>query len=441
MTCVFLWYELFFFFFCVCVCVCFLCYEPCFFLCFFVIWIVFFFVLFFCGMIFFCAFLWYELCIFLCLFFVVWIVFFFGAFFVVWIVFFLVLFLVVWIVFFFAFLWYELCFFLCFFLWYKLFFFLCFCGMNCVFLCFFLWYELCFFLAFFVAWVVFFLCFFFWCFLAIENKLDNSFPSQFQGRTGWKHAWFVFFFFLCLFLWYELCFFFFVCFFFLWYELCFFLVLFLWYELCFLWYELCFFFVLFFCGMNCVFFCAFFLWYELCFFFVLFLVVWIVFFCFFFVCSGAPEKNKTKHKKHEKCMKKAQFLWKKMNLRPPGLDSLWTSGPANVSRHFLFSNLFSKKHFQEWSHARSGNVKKCNYHMMFMKNLNNYCWRHAFVTLFTYNLQWLDRLMAVSRYLRYAAFNIVKNVMIHNIVSSYRWNTLHHHTISLPLLFDTQIFR
>ena len=79
--------------------------------------------------------------------------------------------------------------------------------------------------------------------------------------------------------------------------------------------------------------------------------------------------------------------------------------------------------------------------MMFIKNLNNYCWRHAFVTLFTYNLQWLDRLIAVSRYLRYAAFNIVKNVMSHNIVSSYRCNTLHHHTKSLPLLFDTQIFR
>ena len=67
---------------------------------------------------------------------------------------------------------------------------------------------------------------------------------------------------------------------------------------------------------------------------------------------------------------------------------------------------------------------------MFLKNLSNYCWRHAFVTLITDNLQWLDRLIAVSRYLRYAAFNIVKNVMSHNIVSSYRGNTLHHHTIS-----------
>ena len=69
--------------------------------------------------------------------------------------------------------------------------------------------------------------------------------------------------------------FFFVCVFF-WYELCFF-VFFWWYELCFL---LCFFggmncvfcvflvwivfFLVFFCGMNCVVFCVF-LWYELCF--------------------------------------------------------------------------------------------------------------------------------------------------------------------------------
>ena len=164
------------------------------------------------------------------------------------------------------------------------------------------------------------------------------------------------------------------------------------------------------------------------------------FFWCFFLCSGAPEKHK---KKAQKSTKKARSTNKleKMNLRPPGLDSLRTSGPANVSHHFLFSNLFSKKKSQEQAHARSGNVKKCNYHMMSIKNLNNYCWRHAFVTLFTYNLQWLDRLIAVSRYLRYAAFSIVKNVMIHNIVSSYRCNTLHHHTISLPLLFDTQIFR
>ena len=76
------------------------------------------------------------------------------------------------------FLWYELCFFLCFFLWYEL----------CFFLCFFLWYELCFFLCFFGGMNCAFFCAFFSCFLAIENKLDNSFPSQFHMRTGWKRA-------------------------------------------------------------------------------------------------------------------------------------------------------------------------------------------------------------------------------------------------------------
>ena len=106
----------------------------------------------------------------------------------------------------------------------------------------------------------------------------------------------------------------------------------------------------------------------------------------------------------------------------------------------FFPTSFPKKKLKSEPMPGAGMWKKCNYHMMFIKNLNNYCWRHAFVTLFTYNLQWLDRLIAVSRYLRYAAFNIVKNVMSHNIVLSYRCNTLHHHTISLPLLFDTQIY-
>ena len=158
-----------------------------------------------------------------------------------------------------------------------------------------------------------------------------------------------------------------------------------------------------------------------------------MFFFVFFLCSGAPEKHKKKHTKTQKNTKKTkknQHFFGKMNLRPPALDSFRTSGPATVSHHFLFPTSFPKK-----LSGVSPYVKKCNYHMLFIKNLNNYCWRHAFVTLFTYNLQWL------SRYLRYAAFNIVKNVMSHNIVSSYRCNTLHHHTISLPLLFDTQIFR
>ena len=304
-------------------------------------------------------------------------------------------FFVVWIVLFFLwyelcfFLWYELCFFLCFFLWYEL----------CFFLCFFLWYELCFFLCFFCGMNCAFFCAFF---------------------CGMNCAFF--------------------CAFFVVWIVLFFVLFFCGMNCAFFCGMNCAFFCAFFCGMNCAFFCAFFLWYELCFFLCFFLWYELC----FFLCSGAPEKRKKKDKKAQKKHEKSTISLEKMNLRPPGLDSLRTSGPANVSYHFLFSNLLSKKNSQEWAHARSGNVKKCNYHMMFIKNLNNYCWRHAFVTLFTYNLQWLDRLIAVSRYLRYvryAAFNIVKNVMSHNIVSSYRCNTLHHHTISLPLLFDTQIFR
>ena len=286
----------------------------------------------------------------------------------------------------------------------------------------------------------------------------------------------------------------FFCFFCFWYELCFFVLWIVFFFELFLWYELCFllvlffviwivFFCAFFCGMNCVF--LLFLWYELCFFCWAFFVVWIVFFfwaffggmncvffvlfcgmncvffcaffcgmncgiflcsflCFFFVLGSAGKAQRQAQKKHTKSTKKAQ-----QNQHFFGKNESQASCPRQPSDQrpskclppFPFSNLLSKKNSQEWAHARSGNVKKCNYHMMFIKNLNNYCWRHAFVALFTYNLQWLDRLIAVSRYLRYAAFNIVKNVMSQNIVSWYWCNTLNHHTISLPLLFDTQIFR
>ena len=102
-------------------------------------------------------------------------------------------------------------------------------------------------------------------------------------------------------------FFFLLCFY-LWYELCFFLCFFLWYEL-----------LLFLC---------FFLWYEL--------FVFRAFFCAFFLCSGAPEKHKKKHKN-------ISISLEKMNLRPPALDSFRTSGPANVSHHFLFPTSFPKK--------------------------------------------------------------------------------------------------
>ena len=171
-----------------------------------------------------------------------------------------------------------------------------------------------------------------------------------------------------------------------------------------------------------MFFLCIFLWYELC----------------FFLCSGAPEKHK---KSTEKARKKHNFSGKNESQATwPRQPSDQRPGKCLIPFPF-FQPPFQKKLLRVSPCQERECEKKCNYHMMFIKNLNNYCWRHAFVTLFTYNLQWLDRLIAVSRYLRYAAFNIVKNVMSHNIVSSYRCNTLHHHTISLPLLFDTQIFR
>ena len=271
-----------------------------------------------------------------------------------------------------------------------------FCGMNCGFFC-----------AFFVVWIVFFFVLFFVVWIVVFFVLFFV-------------VWIVFF---CAFfvVWIVV---FFVLFFVVWIVVFFVLFFVVWIVV---------FFVLFFVVWIVFFFCAFF-------------VVWIVFFSVLFFVLGSAGKAPKKAQKSTKKARKKHNFFGKMNLRPPGLDSLRTSGPANVSHHFLFSNLLSKKNSQEWAHARSGKPgagmwKKCNYHMMFIKNLNNYCWRDAFVTLFTYNLQWLDRLIAVSRYLRYAAFNIVKNVMSHNIISSYRCNTLHHHTISLPLLFDTQIFR
>ena len=249
----------------------------------------------------------------------------------------------------------------------------------------------------------------------IKHYLVTIFLSQFQGRTGWKRAWFVVF--LVLFV--------------VW--IIFFLVLFLWYELSF------------FCGMNCCFFCVFF-WYELCFFLWYELCFFCVLFCAFF--CGRERRKSTKKSTKKKNTKKArkkhnknQHFFGKNESQASCLRQPSDQRHSKCLTPCPFSNLLSKNNSQEWAHARSGNVKTCNYHMMFIKNLNNYCWRHAFVTLFTYNLQWLDRLIAVSRYLRYAAFNIVKNVMSHSIVSPYRCNTLHHHTISLPLLFDTQIFK
>ena len=309
------------------------------------------------------------------------------------------------------FLWYELCvFFVLFFVVWIVFFFVFFCGMNCVFVFFcgmncvffcvffvLLWY------AFFVVWIVFFLWYelcFFLCFFL------------------WYELWF----FLCFFLWYELCFFAFICgmncffCFFLWYELFFFLCFYLWYELCFflcffLWYEL-------------LFFLCFFLWYELCFFFR-------AFFCAFFLCSGAPEKHKKKHKK--KSTKTPAFLWKKWI---SGLLPSTAFGPAAQQMSHTIS-FFQPPFPKKLSGVSPCQERECEKNvmiiLMFIENLNNYCWRHAFVTLFTYNLQWLDRLIAVSRYLRYAAFNIVKNVVIISYQKSMQHLASSYHIIAIAI--------
>ena len=177
-----------------------------------------------------------------------------------------------------------------------------------------------------------------------------------------------------------------------------------------------------------------------CVFVVLFSVVWLMFFSWYFLWYDlcffcALERRKSTNKKH----KKMSISLEKMKLRPPDLDSLRTGGPANVWYHFLFPTAFPKESFR-WAHARSGNVKKCNYHMMCIENLNNYCWRHAFVTLITYNLQWLDRLIAVSWYLRHSAINTVQIVVIsyHHLDTV---DTTHCVIISLSLLFDIRILK
>ena len=156
-----------------------------------------------------------------------------------------------------------------------------------------------------------------------------------------------------------------------------------WSELCFVCAFLsgmnCVLFLCFFCGRNCVFCFCFFSGMN-CDFFGVFLV-WIVCFLCFFLCSGAPEKHKKKQQtKHNKI----SISLKKMKLRPPDLDSLRTSGPANVSHHFLFPTSFPKESLRSEPMPGAGMWKNVIiYHMMSIEDLNSYCWRHAFVTLLT----------------------------------------------------------
>ena len=68
----------------------------------------------------------------------------------------------------------------------------------------------------------------------------------------------------------------------------------------------------------------------------------LVFFCYDLL-PGAPEKQK-KHKKAHKNIRKSWVLvpWKKCKNGPPDLDSLWPSGPANVSHPFLLPTSFPR---------------------------------------------------------------------------------------------------
>ena len=78
---------------------------------------------------------------------------------------------------------------------------------------------------------------------------------------------------------------------------------------------------------------------------IFFFCVVYVFFCLFlcflcvFVCVWERRKN---IKKTEEISVSSE----KMKLRPPDLDSLRTSGPANVSHHFLFPTSFPKESFR-----------------------------------------------------------------------------------------------
>jgi hypothetical protein len=219
--------------------------------------------------------------------------------------------------------------------------------MNC-----FLWL---FFVFFFVVWIVDFLVV--WFVVCGNRKHSNHiFPSQFQERTSWKRAWFVFFCF-CFLVWRVVFFAFFsavwivgflsfvcgmnCCF------LCFFCGMNCVFFVCFFVVMICVFCA--FCGMNCVFFGDF-LWYDLCLFLWYdFFVVWIVFFCVFYVffclflCFLCVFVCVWERRKNIKKTEEISVSSEKMKLRPPDLDSLRTSGPANVSHHFLFPTSFPKE--------------------------------------------------------------------------------------------------
>ena len=69
----------------------------------------------------------------------------------------------------------------------------------------------------------------------------------------------------------------------------------------------------------------------------------LVFFWLWFV-AWRTRKAQKKHKKAHKNIRKSWVLvpWKKCKNGPPDLDSLWPSGPANVSHPFLLPTSFPR---------------------------------------------------------------------------------------------------
>ena len=182
-----------------------------------------------------------------------------------------------------------------------------------------------------------------------------------------------------------------------------------------------------FCAMNCVFYCVFscyelrfvFFFYHVfllwlvcsamnldfyCVVFLLCIVLFIVFFCYelcffgvsFFVmiCCLAHQKSTKKHKKAHKSIRKSWVLvpWKKCKNGPPDLDSLWPSGPANVSHPFLLPTSFPRDSLRSESPCFRGHC--------ILKNSDLFRTPQQVLGHPNTYIQWLDHLIAL--YLRIA---------------------------------------
>ena len=147
-----------------------------------------------------------------------------------------------------------------------------------------------------------------------------------------------------------------------------------------------------FCAMNCVYFLFFLLWLVFsamnlvfyCVVFLLCIVLFIVFFCyelcffgvslFVMICCLAHQKStKKRHKKAGKSIRKSWVLvpWKKCKNGPPDLDSLWPSGPANVSHPFLLPTSFPRDSLRSESPCFRGHCILKN-NDLFIERLSKY---------------------------------------------------------------------